>query len=189
MSTPDPGWYPDPTTTGSLRYFDGTAWTASVMSPPAPDASTRVATVVDEPASAEPLAHRPRRCRGRWLWIGAAGLVVVVAAVAAILLTRGSTSVFEAAVDTCGVENNSSARIGDAGKSLIIDHKGEDDSSGLTTLQLDCLIDALGAPESVSVQMNSTTAMQGRQSATWDGITASWTYHPDNGLDIIASVE
>ncbi len=189
MSTPDPGWYPDPTTTGSLRYFDGAAWTANVMTPPAPDAATRVSVVIDDQPEMDPLPGRPRRRRGRLIWIGAAGVILVAAAVVAVLLTRDSTSVFEAAVDSCGVENNPGARIGDAGKSLMIDHRGEDESSGLTMLELDCMIDALGAPESVSVQMNATTAMQGRQTATWDGITASWTYHPDNGLDIIASVE
>ena len=188
MSTPTPGWYPDPTTAGSLRYFDGEAWTAQVQTPAAPDSSARVP--IDEPATAEAPAGRERPKRGRWIWVSAAALVVVVAGVAvALLVTRDSTSVFESAVDTCGVENNPGARIGDAGKSLMIDHQGEDDASGLTTLQLDCMIDALGAPESVSVQMNTTTAMQGRQTASWDGITASWTFHPDNGLDIIASIE
>jgi hypothetical protein len=25
----------------------------------------------------------------------------------------------------------------------------------------------------------------GRQEASWDGIEASWSYHPDNGLDLV----
>lgn len=34
MSTPAPGWYPDPTAPGSQRYWDGTAWTDSTAAMP-----------------------------------------------------------------------------------------------------------------------------------------------------------
>lgn len=29
----------------------------------------------------------------------------------------------------------------------------------------------------------------GMQAGSWDGISASWTYHPRNGLDIILELE
>ena len=31
----------------------------------------------------------------------------------------------------------------------------------------------------------STRALDGRQSATWAQFEASWTYHPDDGLDVL----
>jgi hypothetical protein len=31
--------------------------------------------------------------------------------------------------------------------------------------------------------MTRTTALMGAIDDEWDGITISWTYHPDNGLD------
>lgn len=34
MSTPAPGWYPDPSAPGNQRYWDGTAWTSSTAPMP-----------------------------------------------------------------------------------------------------------------------------------------------------------
>lgn len=44
---------------------------------------------------------------------------------------------------------------------------------------------ALGLPNYVYQSMISTSAMMGKQSATANGITVSWTYHPDRGLEAI----
>jgi hypothetical protein len=33
--------------------------------------------------------------------------------------------------------------------------------------------------------MDSTSALNGRQEDSWQEFTASWTYHPDNGIDLI----
>ncbi len=43
----------------------------------------------------------------------------------------------------------------------------------------------LGLPEYIYQTMITTTALQGRQNVTANGITVSWTYHPDNGLEIM----
>jgi uncharacterized repeat protein (TIGR02543 family) len=43
----------------------------------------------------------------------------------------------------------------------------------------------LGFSQSVWTQMTSTTAIMGAKTATENGITATWTYHPDKGLEII----
>ncbi|GAA3347668.1 hypothetical protein GCM10020358_63310 [Amorphoplanes nipponensis] len=63
-------------------------------------------------------------------------------------------------------------------------------------------------PDAVYLQMTQTTALQGRQNADWTvdtaalrtqmaslppmtdvTLSASWTYHPDNGLDVIITVK
>ena len=44
---------------------------------------------------------------------------------------------------------------------------------------------ALGMPDSVIEKMLSTRALDGRQSQTYSGVTVSWTYHPDAGLEIV----
>ncbi|NYE48051.1 hypothetical protein HDA32_003171 [Spinactinospora alkalitolerans] len=98
-------------------------------------------------------------------------------------------STFEDAVDECGLGYSSGADIGDEGASLVIDHRGQDETGGLSYAQLDCVTNAVDAPDHVTAHMENTTAMDGRQSASWDGITASWSYHPDRGLDIVFSLD
>lgn len=44
---------------------------------------------------------------------------------------------------------------------------------------------ALGLPESLIEKMGQTRALDGRQTETYDKITVSWTYHPDNGLEVM----
>ncbi|MGN0767784.1 MAG: hypothetical protein ACI4M8_00360 [Christensenellales bacterium] len=42
----------------------------------------------------------------------------------------------------------------------------------------------LGIPEYVYQDMTKTTALQGRQTVTFKLVTVTWTYHPDNGLEV-----
>ncbi|MEV4638081.1 hypothetical protein AB0J80_12090 [Actinoplanes sp. NPDC049548] len=100
----------------------------------------------------------------------------------------------------------------DAGKTVIYDlakpAAGEDDFAHDYTVE--CIKMVTQLPEAVYTQMIQTTALQGRQSADWEvdvaalqstmakaslppmhdaTISASWTYHPDNGLDVIFTVK
>lgn len=42
----------------------------------------------------------------------------------------------------------------------------------------------LGLPESLTEKMNRTSALDGRQTETYDDVTVSWKYHPDQGLEV-----
>lgn len=77
-----------------------------------------------------------------------------------------------------------SAKLGDEGSSLMLDGSGKD-KAGLTTERIACILTNIGTPDHVISRMDSTRALDGMQDAEWDGYTASWTYHPDNGLDVI----
>ena len=44
---------------------------------------------------------------------------------------------------------------------------------------------ALDTPDSVVNRMSNTRALDGMQEATWGDFEATWTYHPDDGLDLI----
>lgn len=48
----------------------------------------------------------------------------------------------------------------------------------------------IGLPDSVYDSMNHTSALMGRQSQTFEklGVVVSWTYHPDNGLEVTYSL-
>ncbi|WP_150240950.1 hypothetical protein [Nocardiopsis quinghaiensis] len=99
-----------------------------------------------------------------------------------------SGSPFEGALDACGLKEGTSARIGDEGRSLDLDHQGQDESSGLQIASLHCVLDELEAPDSVISQMEQTRALDGRQEGDWNGIEASWNYHPDTGLDVLLAL-
>lgn len=45
--------------------------------------------------------------------------------------------------------------------------------------------DALGLPDSLLRKMDNTRALDGRMTEYYDHITVSWTYHPDDGLEIL----
>ena len=67
MSTPEQpsaGWYPDPSTPGILRFWDGTAWTAHTSTP----------NPVAQPPAAPAAAPEPRKSPGVdtntvWIWL------------------------------------------------------------------------------------------------------------------------
>lgn len=44
---------------------------------------------------------------------------------------------------------------------------------------------ALGLPDSIIEKMGKTRALDGMQSAIFDGIEVNWSYHPENGLEVI----
>jgi len=63
--------------------------------------------------------------------------------------------------------------------------RGEDPGSGSGSIDdLACVLTELGTPTHVISHMDSTRALDGMQSASWEIYTARWTYHPDQGLDI-----
>jgi hypothetical protein len=37
--------------------------------------------------------------------------------------------------------------------------------------------------------MEQTRALDGRQQDTWGGYTASWSYHPDSGMELIVQAK
>lgn len=76
----------------------------------------------------------------------------------------------------------------DDGNTLIVSTKPEDDDAlGVTSLALDCVYEELGVPKRVSELIGSTRALDGRQAGEWDMYSASWGYHPDNGMSLIIS--
>jgi hypothetical protein len=89
------------------------------------------------------------------------------------------------AVAKCNLTpEETSAKIGDEGHSLSLDSRGEDDYSGLTLSEVNCVLDALNMPDSIRDQMDNTRALDGTQRDTWDNFSVSWNYHPDSGVNV-----
>lgn len=52
------------------------------------------------------------------------------------------------------------------------------------TSAYNCLVDELPIPDHVQSDIGRTRALDGTRDAAWDDYEASWTYHPDSGLNI-----
>lgn len=78
------------------------------------------------------------------------------------------------------------AQIGDDGYSVTLDGEG-DQSAGLPVEKILCVLrdPDVDVPDAVISQMERTRALDGTRDATWGPFTASWSYHPDRGLDVI----
>jgi len=103
----------------------------------------------------------------------------------AAIEAANSTTVLEDAVSDCGVEGNEFFDVGDEGYSLNIDGKPDKKKRGAKLADTICVLFAIEVPDSVIGRMENTTSLQGVQEAEWDTFTVRWTYHPDNGFDVI----
>jgi len=90
------------------------------------------------------------------------------------------------AYDHCGVAD-AGGELADEQTTLILDTQGAEDVAGLDYATVSCVMSRLGTPERVVRAMESTRALDGRITDSWDVFTASWSYHPDSGLDLVIS--
>ena len=159
------------------------------------------------PETPPPTAARPAPAGSRWvvpIVVGVVSLLVGAAAGSAVTAVIGAaqraddaamaeaaeqakSEFFSDAANQCNLDGV--VEIADQGRTMIVDGEGEDLGSGdVSFSDLDCIIDAVGAPASVKELMYSTRSLDGRQSGEWDDISASGSYHPDDGLDIIFEI-
>ena len=113
--------------------------------------------------------------------------LITIAGATALLVTltgcAGSFNTFQQAYDTCS--SPSGVTVSDGGKTLIIDGQNEY-FVGATISDTVCLLNAVELPSYIRSNMETTNSLMGRQSDTFgDKIDVSWSYHPDNGLDIV----
>lgn len=77
----------------------------------------------------------------------------------------------------------------DDGETLMLDGAGEDDSHNSSSThsmeEIACILVELGTPDSIIGKMNSTRALDGMQTDSDGSFEYTWTYHPDDGIDII----
>lgn len=163
---------------------------------------------VAQPETPPPTAAMPAPAGSRWvvpIVVGVVSLLVGAAAGSAVTAViigaaqraeaaamaeaaeQAKSELFSDAAAQCNLDGV--VEIADQGRTMIVDGEGEDFGSGDVSLtELDCIIEAVGTPASVKELMYSTRSLDGRQSGEWDDISASWSYHPDDGLDIIFEI-
>lgn len=84
------------------------------------------------------------------------------------------------------------ATLGDSDHTMTMKGAPEDPTyanilkvTGLRDTDFECVFTAVAMPDSVFSQISATRALDGMQKASWDKFSATWTYHPDNGLRVI----
>lgn len=150
------------------------------------------------PAGQAPAPHwmqqgppAPMRKSKKPLLFGLGGLVIGVA-IGLLMGALGSavggavskSNAISEAVEACSAADTAGVDVMDEGKSLSLQTTGEE-STGTSMATVVCVLTALASPESIFNKIDSTRALDGTKSAEWPGFSASWTYHPDNGLNII----
>jgi hypothetical protein len=111
---------------------------------------------------------------------------------AALLLVAGGwlafqsfneSQLFDRATEACSASNSRGVTVDSGGRAMYLNGEGED-SAGVNVLVQICILNELNVPESVFDRIAGTTSLMGVQTARWENLEASWTYHPKNGLDI-----
>ncbi|WP_341935300.1 hypothetical protein MRBLWO14_000945 [Microbacterium sp. LWO14-1.2] len=151
---------------------------------PTPETASSAELPIASHAEVDEASTARRRPPVKWLVVGVGIVVALIVGIIVILNVVSAKSPFEAAIEDCNLEGSAYIRVGDDGDTLLIDTQG-DDSPGARFTDTACVLVALGVPDSTVARMDSTRAMDGVQSDEFDGIKAQWSYHPDNGLDLI----
>ena len=86
------------------------------------------------------------------------------------------------AFEACGRPNYTT--LGDRGGSMTIDGDG-DEGPGTSQTDTLCILRSTQMPDYIQSKIGATRALDGQTEAEWPGIKASWTYHPDEGLDMV----
>lgn len=171
------GIYPDPDDPTKTKYWDGENWTE----PPTPIKKSK----------------KP-------IWIAIAAVLAIGTVIGTVAIINNAETqrieeekaaaekarleTFSIVKDRCGITSTYAYIIQDGGESLALTtdfdyRKGV--AEWIDSGDVKCVLDKLEAPSSVWSKVGTTRALDGRQSADWGGYTASWTYHPDDGLNML----
>ena len=141
---------------------------------------------------AETVTEPTPRNRKRSIYIGLAGVAAlgIIAAAIAIPMTLSAkaeeTRISDAA-EKCALTKGSYTILDDGG-AIEFDGAGLEKSGipvGPEPEKVLCVMLELGAPQSVSTKVGQTRALDGTRETAWDGYAAQWTYHPDDGMNML----
>lgn len=110
------------------------------------------------------------------------GLTTVVGKVQQVVETKEASRALEDAYVSCSAPLG--ITVGDDGRSMSIDVRGTEDSSGAELSDAVCVLNALDVPDYVLDQIDHTRALDGTLNASWDNLSASWNYHPNSGMSM-----
>lgn len=92
----------------------------------------------------------------------------------------------EIAAANCVPERSRAMQLLDEGMAVEMKTPGEGaEAFGLEWEQVECVLKKTGASSAVWEKMLHTRALDGTLTESWEGYEASWTYHPDSGMNVI----
>lgn len=143
--------------------------------------------------SSHPPAAKKRRLNPGWIVLAVGLVFIAVLAAARWAYSENRPPSQLADAQKACVVNDPAVVLADDGHTLTVDSRGTDEvlsaNGGIGPGTLTCILDALGTPEAVRQHMAETRALDGRQFDVWGDYTASWSFHPDDGLDLIVRVQ
>lgn len=113
----------------------------------------------------------------------AGGTIVIVAGAWLAFQGFSQSRVFDDAAEACSASDSRGVTVDSGGRAMYLNGEGEE-SAGVNVLVQICILNELNVPDSVFDRISGTTSLMGVQTARWENLEASWTYHPNNGLDI-----
>lgn len=124
----------------------------------------------------------------KWMKRVTAGLITLLAvgltgcASSGSLSGSGETRLYQA-LNKCGDVYSGIDKVDltDSDNTLVVNGA----TSHKDIREVACILDHLGTSGAVRNELAQTTALMGRQSDESDGLKYEWSYHPDNGLDLI----
>jgi len=140
----------------------------------------------------EMLRQRPKKS-----WLLPAGIGLATGAVLGLLIgsaASGSAGIsvglnqkkIDQAVETCAMDTEGFTVLNE-GSAISLNTKGKDysDTGTSNLFAYYCMLNELGVPETTQEKMDHTRALDGTQSDSWDSLKASWSYHPDSGVNVL----
>lgn len=160
-----------------------------------PEASPGVDYLPPQPPTSGP-TETSARTRPPGVLAVALLVVVVAVGVAGFFIGRGSVgtsdsteafteaSSLRAAYEACVSKDvDDTMTLADEGQTILIDTRSEYGDVAAAV----CVMSELDTPQSITAQISRTTAMMGVQDGDHDGLHYSWSYHPDNGMNLVIS--
>jgi len=97
----------------------------------------------------------------------------------------GSATNINAAVEKCNLASSQYVNVMDDGHSLSLDGRSSSSVDGIEISDTTCVLLQLGIPAYITMLMSNTRSVDGMQREEYNVYKIYWTYHPDNGLDIV----
>ena len=159
----------------------------TAVNPDAPSPAAGKVTTQNAAASATKTPHLSKAAVGGILAVAVVAVIGIGIAVSGAFAPEPEPEPFDFSEEFDEYEGESWCLFGDDGSYMTIDTNPYDYSDDFDLDAYEAIEEVneeLGFPDSTFEKMGRTRAVDGTQSDETDGFEVSWTYHPDNGMEV-----